>query len=65
MKLAFITDIHFGRLTAGVVEALLADLRAQKPDLILIGGDITQRGWKNNIVNARYFYPLYLCRGCA
>jgi len=44
MKLAFITDIHFGRLTAGAVEALLADLRTQQPDLILIGGDVTQRG---------------------
>lgn len=45
MKIAFITDIHFGRLTVGAEAALLADLRAQKPDLILIGGDVTQRGF--------------------
>jgi len=44
MKLAFITDIHFERLTAGALDALLTDLRAQQPDLILIGGDVTQRG---------------------
>jgi 3',5'-cyclic AMP phosphodiesterase CpdA len=44
MKLAFITDIHFGRLTPGADAALLADLRAQQPHLILIGGDVTQRG---------------------
>jgi 3',5'-cyclic AMP phosphodiesterase CpdA len=44
MKLAFITDLHFGRQTDGAAQALLDDLRAQKPDLILIGGDVTQRG---------------------
>jgi len=43
-KLAFITDLHFGRQTAGAAQALLDDLRQQKPDLILIGGDVTQRG---------------------
>ncbi|HCM83609.1 MAG TPA: metallophosphoesterase [Alphaproteobacteria bacterium] len=55
MRIAFITDLHFGRLTIGAEAALLADLRAQKPDLILIGGDITQRGLSSQFRDCQKF----------
>ncbi len=55
MRLAFITDVHFGRLTPGAAGALLADLREQKPDLILIGGDVTQRGFAKQYRECQQF----------
>jgi putative phosphoesterase len=41
MRLAIVSDVH-GNLTA--LEAVLADLRRQKPDLIFHGGDIPYGG---------------------
>jgi predicted phosphodiesterase len=41
MRLAIVTDIH-GNLTA--LEAVLADLNAMSPDLILHGGDLAHGG---------------------
>ena len=41
MRIAIISDVH-GNLTA--LDAVLADLRRQKPDLILHGGDIPYGG---------------------
>lgn len=44
MRVAHLTDLHFGTITqTGQVEALLADLEACAPDLVCIGGDLTQR----------------------
>lgn len=44
MRIAHLTDLHFGTISHGrVVEALLEDLSALAPDLICIGGDLTQR----------------------
>lgn len=55
MRIAFITDIHFGRLTAGAVDALLNDLNIQNPDLILIGGDMTQRAFVSQFRECQKF----------
>ena len=44
MRIAFITDLHFGRQFPGIADRLLSHLIEDKPDLILIGGDVTQRG---------------------
>jgi len=41
MRIAIVSDIH-GNLTA--LEAVLADLRGQKPDLVLHGGDLAFGG---------------------
>jgi putative phosphoesterase len=41
MRIAIISDIH-GNLTA--LDAVLADLRQQKPDLVLHGGDVPYGG---------------------
>ena len=62
MRIAILADIH-GNLTA--LDSVLADLRQQKPDLVLHGGDlpyggshpaevidcIVQRGWKGVLGN--------------
>src|SRR3954452_19014601 len=41
--IAHISDVHFGKIDPQIVEALIADLHAQKPDLMVISGDLTQR----------------------
>ncbi len=55
MKLAFVTDIHFGRQNDGAATALLHDLNTHRPDLILIGGDLTQRAYAAQYQAARDF----------
>lgn len=45
-RIAHISDIHFGRIKgAGVVDALLADIRSEAPDMVAISGDLTQRAY--------------------
>src|SRR5437763_9141088 len=41
--IAHISDIHFGKIDPMVVEAVVADIRAQKPSLVIMSGDFTQR----------------------
>lgn len=41
--LAHISDLHFGRLDRAAAEALPNDLFAQRPDLLIVSGDLTQR----------------------
>ncbi len=43
LKLAHISDLHFGRADHGVVEALVEHLNAFAPQLIVVTGDLTQR----------------------
>ena len=54
-KLAHISDLHFGRIDEEVVEALLVDLRSLGPDLIVVSGDLTQRGHRHQFREARAF----------
>ena len=42
-RIAQISDIHFGAQDPEVVEALAADLKLQKYDLLIVSGDFTQR----------------------
>lgn len=41
--LAHISDLHFGRVETPVADALLRELQALKPDLLIASGDFTQR----------------------
>src|SRR5205085_1963266 len=41
--IAHISDLHFGRVDPPVAEALVTDLHAQKPDVLVVSGDFTQR----------------------
>lgn len=53
--LAHLSDLHFGRTDAKVVEALLGDLARQRPDLVIISGDLTQRARSSQFAEAQAF----------
>lgn len=38
-----ISDLHFGRVDAPIAEALIGDIHAQSPALLVVSGDLTQR----------------------
>ena len=50
-----VSDPHFGTEQAPVVEALAALAREQRPDLVLLSGDITQRARPGQFRAARAF----------
>jgi 3',5'-cyclic AMP phosphodiesterase CpdA len=53
--IAHISDLHFGRHDPQIAEGLLADLAAEKPDLVAVSGDLTQRARHREFVAARGF----------
>ena len=53
--LLHISDPHFGTERAPVVEALVALARQQRPDLVVLSGDITQRARRQQFGLARAF----------
>ncbi|PWC52820.1 metallophosphoesterase [Azospirillum sp. TSO22-1] len=53
--LAHISDLHFGRIDPAVVEGLLADLIVNRPDLVVISGDLVQRAKVRHFKEARAF----------
>ncbi len=55
MKIAQISDTHFGTEIPEVVKALEASLQIIKPDFILLSGDVTQRARKSQFIKAREF----------
>ena len=50
-----ISDTHFGTEQAPVVEALVALAKAERPDLVVLSGDITQRARPQQFEAARAF----------
>ena len=44
MRLAHVSDLHFGHHDPAVSASLAADLAAQRPDLVVVSGDFTQIG---------------------
>lgn len=55
MKLVHLSDLHFGHHDPLVAAGLAADIAGQKPDLIIVSGDFTQIGSKEEFVAARAF----------
>jgi 3',5'-cyclic AMP phosphodiesterase CpdA len=55
MRIAHLSDPHFGTVIPQVRDALLAQLQTHPPDLILLTGDITQRARREQFVEARSF----------
>jgi 3',5'-cyclic AMP phosphodiesterase CpdA len=53
--IAHISDLHFGRHDPTVTEGLLADLATQRPDLVVVSGDLTQRARRHEFAAARAF----------
>ncbi len=52
---AHLSDLHFGRTDARVVDALAADLDRHRPDLVVVSGDLTQRARAHQFAEARAF----------
>ena len=50
-----VSDPHFGTERAPVMQALLRLARAHAPDVLLLSGDITQRGRRAQYAAARAF----------
>ena len=53
--IAHLSDLHFGRHDETVAAYLLASIRQAQPDIIVITGDLTQRGRHRQFAAARAF----------
>ncbi len=54
-RIAHLTDMHFGAETPAVVAALAAELRRDRPDLVVVSGDLTQGARVGEFHAAREF----------
>jgi 3',5'-cyclic AMP phosphodiesterase CpdA len=54
-RIAHLSDLHFGRAGAAMVDALRRDLDQLAPDLVAISGDLTQRARPHEFAAARDF----------
>jgi len=52
-RLALIADLHFGSVPDGLAAALLTDIEAGDPDLIIVAGDLTMRARRREFDAAR------------
>lgn len=50
-----LSDLHFGRVDPAIVEALRGDVERERPDLVVVSGDLTQRARRAQFVAARRF----------
>jgi 3',5'-cyclic AMP phosphodiesterase CpdA len=55
MRLALLSDLHFGRAQPDLIDPLLAALEKTAPDQIVIAGDFVQRTWPWQYRAARDF----------
>lgn len=58
--IAHISDLHFGRHSNDVAEALLTSINLNRPDLVVISGDFTQRARRAEFEEARRFLKRFL-----
>lgn len=56
IRIAHISDLHFGREIPEIVEALVAELNLMHPDLIAVSGDLTQSAHIVEFQKARAFF---------
>jgi 3',5'-cyclic AMP phosphodiesterase CpdA len=56
-----LSDLHFGRLDARLIEPLLMAIRGLSPELVAISGDLTQRARRNQFAEARTFIRALDC----
>jgi len=54
-RLIHITDLHFGRITPGILDSLQLNIRESRPDLCIISGDLTMRSRPREWRQARAF----------
>ena len=55
VRIAHLSDPHFGQLNPGADVAMLRFLHQMKPDMVLISGDITQRARRSQFIAAKAF----------
>jgi 3',5'-cyclic AMP phosphodiesterase CpdA len=60
-SIAHISDLHFGKTDAAVVEGLKTALVEAKPDIIVVSGDLTQRARSLEFKEAKRFLDALLC----
>ena len=53
--IAHLSDLHFGAAIPEITAALLEELSAKSPSLVVISGDLTQRARRNQFIAARAF----------
>jgi len=53
--LVHLSDLHFGRVDPGVVDALAETVKRIAPDVVAVSGDLTQRARSRQFVEARAF----------
>ena len=53
--IAHVSDLHFGTEVPAVAEALIIDLQAAAPSLVIVSGDLTQRARQNQFAAARQY----------
>ncbi|HEY8230374.1 MAG TPA: metallophosphoesterase, partial [Rhodanobacteraceae bacterium] len=53
--LLHLSDLHFGRVDAGLLDPLCAFARELAPDLVVVSGDLTQRARTVQFEQARHF----------
>ncbi|ESQ75848.1 metallophosphoesterase [Asticcacaulis sp. AC402] len=58
MKIAHISDLHFGSLSRPATESLIRHFHDDKPDLVVASGDITQDATCTEFEEARAFFDL-------
>ena len=54
-RIAHISDLHFGAEDSVVAADLLDDLSRQRPDLVVVSGDLTQRARRGQFEAARAY----------
>src|ERR671938_935858 len=54
-KIVHLSDLHFGRIDAGLVEPLVAAVNEAQPTLVVVSGDLTQRARSQQFEEARAF----------
>ena len=63
-RIAHLSDIHFGAHDPVIVAATVAWLNAQKPDLVIISGDLTQRAKEHQFRQAAAYLADIRATGC-
>lgn len=50
-----LSDLHFGRIDAAILEPVIGFVRELRPDLVAVSGDLTQRARTSEYIAARNF----------
>lgn len=55
MRIAHLSDLHFGHHDVDIAGGLAADIAGQAPDLVVVSGDFAQDGSEDEFIAARAF----------